>query len=230
MTLPTLTCDAFALAIDDDLDGTAPASMRSALAAHAASCPSCAALVHDVRVIRDAARGLEPLAPPPYVWARIESALAPARTTPLSAVEVRWSWREPLAAAAMLALVVSGLSWVGSRLHEQQARAPLTASGAATLDDFQVAEADYADAIASLEEVTAAADPQLVATVTGATLQTTLDDVDVVIGQARTALADLPGDPRSQEQLLDALGSKVALLQQTVALLDEMDSEEGLNQ
>jgi len=54
-------------------------------------------------------------------------------------------------------------------------------------------------------------------------LRATIDEIDSAIGEARDALARQPGDEWSQESLLDALGSKVALLQDTVALLGEFD-------
>jgi len=57
--------------------------------------------------------------------------------------------------------------------------------------------------------------------VTTATLRASIDDIDTAIGEAREALAQEPGDEWSQESLLVALGSKVALLQDTVALLGE---------
>ena len=58
---------------------------------------------------------------------------------------------------------------------------------------------------------------------TTAALRATIDDIDSAIGEARDALARQPGDEWSQDSLLDALGSKVALLQDTVALLGEFD-------
>jgi hypothetical protein len=95
-------------------------------------------------------------------------------------------------------------------------------AGSGALAEFQLAEAEYTDAIERLEEAAEAAGPQLDA-LTGATLQSSIDDVDVAIGDARDALAREPGDALSQESLLDALGSKVALLQDTVALLGDVE-------
>src|SRR4030095_6753630 len=60
-------------------------------------------------------------------------------------------------------------------------------------------------------------------TITNETLQASIDDIDMAIGDAREALAREPGDALSQESLLDALSSKVALLQDTVALLGDVE-------
>ena len=56
-----------------------------------------------------------------------------------------------------------------------------------------------------------------------------IDDIDSAIGEAREALAREPGDQWSQDSLLEALGSKVALLQDTVALLGDDGGAEEFN-
>ena len=68
----TLTCAQLADALDDVLDGHGPWS-AAAVDAHLGMCPSCRALVADVRAIRAAARTLEPMAPPPAVWAAVRA-------------------------------------------------------------------------------------------------------------------------------------------------------------
>ena len=60
-------------------------------------------------------------------------------------------------------------------------------------------------------------------------MRASIDDIDSAIGEAREALAREPGDPWSQDSLLEALGSKVALLQDTVALLGDDGGAEDLN-
>jgi anti-sigma factor RsiW len=214
----TLTCDQVVDRLDDYLDGRNAAAVD----AHLASCPECAALVTDVRSIRTAARTFGPIAPPEHVWRQVRarvSAGTPARVSWLD----RFGWRsisEPLGAAAALVLVVGSLTWIGALLTDT-APAPV-ADAFGPLAEFQLAEAEYADAIERLEQAAAAAAPRLDA-LTGATLESSIHDIDTAIGDARDALALAPDDAVSQESLLDALGSKVALLQDTVALLGDLE-------
>lgn len=219
---PTLTCERVPDALDDYLAGHLPAVTRAAFDAHVAACPECQALVADVRAIRAVARTLGPIEPPAHVWRNVRarvSAEAPPRTSLLD--RLGFSGLQPLAAAAVLALVVSGLSWVGVRLADTPP-APSNAGATIVLPEFALAEAEYTDAIARLEEAADAARSRLDA-LTSETLRSSIDDIDIAIGDARDALAREPGDALSQEHLLDALGSKVALLQDTVAMLGELE-------
>jgi len=227
----TLTCAHVAAALDDLLDGRAEHPGRAALEAHVAGCPSCRALVADVRAIRVAARTLEPIEPPPAVWAAVRARVDSGRVaaSPLSRFDrlVVWAtgWGgvlQPAAAVAVLALLVSSLVWVGTRLGGAPPRLSAGQSGGSAPVEFAVAEAEYSDAIARLEEAAGGA-PGGLDPVTNAALRATIDEIDSAIGEARDALARQPGDEWSQESLLDALGSKVALLQDTVALLGEFD-------
>ena len=225
-----LTCEQLVEALDDyldELDGSVPGQsedrpLRVAVDAHLAGCQTCPALVADVRAIRQAARTLEPMAPPERVWRHVRARVSldtPRRMSWLERLGMSSSL-QPIGAAAALALVVGSLTWVGIRLTN--APPVEMAGGSGALAEFQLAEAEYSDAIERLEEAAEAAEPQLDA-LTGATLQSSIHDIDVAIGDAREALALEPGDALSQESLLDALGSKVALLQDTVALLGDLE-------
>jgi anti-sigma factor RsiW len=225
-----LTCDQLIEALDDYLDGRLSAAAsatagggetrRRAVEAHLAQCQACPALVADVRAIRQAARTLGPMAPPEHVWRHVRARVsleAPVRASLLD----RLGWRsllQPAGAAAGLVLVVSSLAWIGMRLTDTPPAVQM-AAGAGALAGFQLAETEYTAAIASLEEAAATAAPRLDAFTT-ATLRSSIDDIDLAIVDAREALALEPDDALSQESLLDALGSKVALLQDTVAMLD----------
>jgi anti-sigma factor RsiW len=215
---PILTCERVPGTLDDYLDGRLPAATQAAFDAHVADCPACRALVADVRAIRGVARTLGPIAPAEHVWRNVRAHVgveAPPRGV---------TWRsafQPLAAAAALVLVVAGLSWVGVRLTETPPPAS-TANGTVALAGFELAEAEYTDAIARLEEAADAARPRL-DPLTSETLRSSIDDIDIAIGDARDALEREPDDALSQESLLDALGSKVTLLQDTVALLGDLE-------
>jgi hypothetical protein len=227
----TLTCAQLAAALDDVLDGLfldgeSPVN-RAAVDAHLAACPSCRLLLAEVRAIRSAARTLEPMTPPPAVWAAVRAQVTgqPAAGRPVSRLDRQAGWAtgwgtrfQPAAAAAVLVLVASSLAWIGTRLGETTGPGGRPDGEAPT--EFALAEAEYSDAIARLEEATAEA-PRGLDDVTTAALRASIDDIDAAIGEAREALAREPGDEWSQESLLGALGSKVALLQDTVALLGE---------
>jgi hypothetical protein len=231
-----LTCEQLVEALDDYLDlssdGVPTRDGRvsgpvthAAVEAHLATCPACPAIVADVRAIRQAARTLEPMAPPEHVWHQVRARVSletPPRTSLFGLAGPAPGWRalfQPLGATAALVLVVGSITWVGSRLVNAP---PVGAAGSGALAEFQLAEAEYTDAIARLEEAAEAAGPQLDA-LTGAALQSSIDDIDVAIGDARDALVREPADALSQESLLDALGSKVTLLQDTVALLGDLE-------
>ena len=229
-----VTCARLEAALDDVLDGRGPWTV-AATDAHLAGCASCRALVADVRAIRIAAQTLGPIAPPPAVWTEVHARIADERpvhraASPLDRLAA-WAggWGglfQPLAATAMLVLTASSLAWMATRLSEWPATSGVPG---AVLTEFALAEAEYSDAITSLEQ--AAADtPRGLDASTDAAVRASIDDLDQAIVEAREALAVEPGDQVSQDSLLDALGSKVALLQDTMALLESTDgSAEDFN-
>jgi hypothetical protein len=87
--------------------------------------------------------------------------------------------------------------------------------------ELKLAEEHYQKAIAGLELITrkesAALDPQV-----AAVLQKNLEVIDHAIGESRAALQTQPTSDVAQESLFDALRNKVALLQDTVVLINEM--------
>ena len=219
-----LTCERLVESLDDYLDERVDVLARAAVDAHLAGCPTCPALVADVSAIRRAAYALGPIDPPAHVWTRVQARVAadpPVRASLLDRLGFSvGGWRALHAAGAVagFVLVVSSLAWVGTRLAV--APAPV-AAGRGAPAEFQLAEAEYTDAIARLQEAADVAGPRLDA-LTNATLQSSIDDIDTAIGDAREALAREPGDALSQENLLEALGSKVALLQDTVSLAGDI--------
>jgi predicted anti-sigma-YlaC factor YlaD len=226
-------CEHIVDALDDYLDGTADTSARASIETHLATCTTCPALVADVRAIRGAARTLAPIEPPPAVWRRVqarvrlETSVHPSWLERLGLSVRGWRALQPIGAVAGLVLVVASLTWIGARLALPTSGT--VASSADALAEFQLAEAEYTDAIVRLQDAADAAAPRLDA-FTSATLESSIDDIDLAIGDARDALAREPGNALSQENLLDALGSKVALLQDTVALAGDFDpSPEGQN-
>jgi len=87
--------------------------------------------------------------------------------------------------------------------------------------ELQLATEHYEKAIKQLEEIArsddSALDPQV-----AAVFQKNLEVIDQAIDESRSALQTQPASATVQEGLFDAMRSKVALLQQTVELINEM--------
>jgi hypothetical protein len=127
-----------------------------------------------------------------------------------------------VAVAASLALLLGGAAWLVWRPQPrdaQQAGALQPADPGATL-----AEQHYEQAIAGLQRLAEAQNPGLDPG-TRAVLQRSLAVIDQAISESRAALSTEPASALAQDSLLDALDTKVALLQDTVALSSEIGGE-----
>lgn len=214
-----MNCETYTELLDDYVDGARasddPANaQRRAFESHLAACPRCQALVVDFTSIRGAAATLEEHVPPPRLWARIAAALEAGQ---------QHAWI-PLAAAAALALVVGGGAWVAWR---ETSTAPVREDASVASDAVVVpAEQHYDEAIAGLQQLAESQDSGLDPE-TRAVLKQNLDVVDRAISESRAALVTDPSSTVAQDSLLDALDTKVALLQESLALAD---APEELNQ
>jgi anti-sigma factor RsiW len=218
-----MTCQAYDERIGDYVDGTLAAGDVARLDAHLGACARCQAMVADLRAIRSIARSLAPHAPPPQVWRALAEATRSPRPSPLRAWLFGW---QPVAATAMIAVMATALSWVGGRLATldppPSSLESMTTSAAALLDvPHDAAEAHYISAIASLEELTsverATLEPAMVDV-----LDTGMTIIDTAIDQSRAALVVEPDSQIAQDSLFQALRNKVALLQGTLTLVDEV--------
>jgi len=236
-----MNCDQYEEALSEYVDGTLQASelpldvpRLDALEAHLAGCARCRAIVEDLHTLHIAARGLARHEPPPRVWTRIAQAIeeeTPRRRYSSLAPAAGW---QPLAAAALLIIVLGG-SWIAWRQIAPGAAqapaaavvtpAPGTAPDPELVQDVEtelrLAEEHYVKAIAGLEVIAKAEgselDPQ-----TALVLQSNLTVIDAVIGESREALRTEPASAVAQDSLFEALSSKVTLLQNTIALINEM--------
>jgi hypothetical protein len=101
---------------------------------------------------------------------------------------------------------------------------PPTSDGTSTLvrnaaSELQQAEQHYQNAITALEQLTAAKDSSLDPAVTAEIAQS-LASIDRAIADSRAALKSDPNSFVAQTSLLEALRMKVALLQETVSLMN----------
>jgi anti-sigma factor RsiW len=217
--------------IGEYVDGTLPRERVTAVDAHLAGCARCRAMVLDFRTIRSAAASLEPQAPPPHVWTRLAASIE--GHDPQS----RWpawlapglSWRPAIAAAALVALLAGG-TWFAWRdaatprgpAPVVQVTDPRDAPGPSTAQaTLQMTSQVLTEQIDQLEGIVTA-DVAVLPDETKAVFQATGGVYDSAIGESRAALQTEPSNELAQESLFEALRSKLSLLQDMIALINEM--------
>jgi anti-sigma factor RsiW len=233
-----MTCQGNDDQLGDYVDGALDAAARTAFETHLAGCARCRALAADFQTIHAVTRALEPAAPPAAAWTRIAAAIAgavvdrPAR---------RW-WQfgadgsnntiwQPAAAMAMAIVLTTGLSWLGGQLGGRLAPAseparvasvsPALGSAAFGNDELDLAAQEYQREISGLERI-AAVDRDALDPETADVLQVNLTVVDTAIGESRAALVNEPANDTAIASLFEALRRKLSLLQDAVALINEM--------
>jgi anti-sigma factor RsiW len=227
-----MTCRDYNDAIAESLDGALDPARQRALERHVEGCEVCRALVADLRTIQAAAFTLDRHEPPRHVRETLRARIA--NEAPPTVPSRLWSWPPSRAAwagwAAAAALVLATLVGVSPMLRDQQrhsdAPAPTSADAAgdpvaSVVSELEAAAGHYDKAIQELEQIAksdgGALDPQL-----AGVLQKNLQVIDQAIGESRAALKAQPASADAQDSLFDAMRSKVALLQQTVELINEM--------
>jgi len=220
-----LACERYVPLIQDAIDGELAELARAELDGHLAACPACRLLRADLEEIARVSGDLPLHTPRPQIWSRIASRLAQeqaARPRPL------WTGaRVMLAMAATLVVGVGASLWVLRAPAPAPAgtRAAVTQSGTDLVKDvdehLRIADAHYEQAIAGLEQVVksdqASLDP-----VVAQTLQKNLGVIDQAIRESREAISTQPHNELAQTSLFEALRQKVALLEDTIALINVM--------
>jgi anti-sigma factor RsiW len=225
-----MTCEELNAVLVDLVDGRLDPAAERAAERHLEACDRCRALLSDLRTIHAAAFTLDRREPAATAWPAIAARVA-AEPVPRARVlrmpSTRGAWAAWLGAAA--ALVVATFIGVWPLLHGNPAPAHEGSSEAAAPEvtvesitaEFEAAEQHYQKAITDLETIarkeTGELDPQV-----AAVLQKNLTVIDQAISESRAALQSQPSSVNAQDGLFDALRSKVALLQQTVELINEM--------
>ena len=202
------------------IDESMNAADRAVMDAHLRECAECLSLAEDLTAIRSAARSLERLVPPARVWHQIAAATAAPSTE--GWFRAGWFGWRALTAVAMTALLAAGLWRVGTLLSP--ATPPLTAPSLAVAapDSPTVGpEQDFIVAISELEQVTRA-DRDVLDQNTAVALNDGLTVIDDAISESRAALEAEPQSESAQESLFAALRRKVALLQEMLALINQM--------
>jgi putative zinc finger protein len=229
-----MSCTDFQQAIADFVDGSLDTDGQRALERHVEGCADCRALVADLKSIQAAAFTLERHQPPSRVWESIRARVANEprvedRGRLLAWPRTRAGFGVWLAAAAALLLVTAASIYplLNDGGHQDvpataTTTPPETPTSVASIQaEFQAAEEHYNKAIAGLEQIakteSGELDPQ-----TAAVLQKNLQVIDQAITESRAALNASPASTDAQDSLFDAMRTKVAVLQQTVELINEM--------
>jgi anti-sigma factor RsiW len=214
--------------LSDLLDGDLTAAERAVVEEHVRECPSCAAVLEDLRRVRELARSLERTPPPPAAWERIARRTVRAEKTRSGTRWLHAPWVGFAAAACLMLAVLT--AYVVRRSAQpppaqtQAAAAPATPP-AHTVNsveaELRLAETHYENAINGLEQL-ARDRQQLLDPQVAAALQKNLQVIDLAIDESRAALRAQPASEPAQQSLFDAFRTKIALLQDTIALLNEM--------
>ena len=216
--------------LHDYADDTLSPADRDEVRRHVDQCVPCRTLLADVGRLRAAARALGPITPPESVWTGIRQTIARPASAPAAQRGSRWLW--PAAAAA--SLLIAGAVWrgVGPRpLATPGAPSPVPPAQAAPAAEartaeaveaeLQQAEAHYENAIRGLERIADEGKGTLDARTAGV-LQKNLAVIDQAIAESRAALRAAPDDEPAEQSLLDSFRTKVRVLEDTVALINEM--------
>lgn len=234
-----MACTRYLDSIHELVDGTIGPIRRADLEAHLAGCEDCRALVADLQKIRDAAAHLEEVPVPDGIWLQIAGRLRQQgrirEETP--ALRARSMSRTVLALAAGLIVVIgASLALLVPRVLRgpaqtapgQATTAPAPTGNATTPESVQAvqneveqAQQQMETAIAHMEQI-AKANQQALDPKTAATLEKNLGIIDQAIAETRSAVKADPGSVAANRTLFEALKQKVTLLQETIALMNEM--------
>ena len=235
-----MKCQDVQRALDAQLIGTLGRQEADALDAHLAGCPDCRTHVTEVRRLQAELRLIGTEGPSPRTWerisARVESdaefqrAAAAAYDSGPRTRRMDWRW---VALAAALVVIIAGSLFTLRRslTGTAEPQAPLAASAPANRtpadlvtsieSELDLAAKHYENAIAGLERVADESDSPIDPAVM-ATVKDNLHIIDQAIDDSRQALRTDPQSQIAQESLFDAFRRKVMLLQDTIALMNEM--------
>jgi hypothetical protein len=204
------------------VDGTLDGERQPQLDAHVRACAACRQLLHDLKEIRAAAATLHRHTPSPEVWRAIAANTSSGSPQPPTYEwklrRARQMWPQLATAAALMITLGSGV-WFATRTGSSP-----NSDAASTLvrnatSELQQAEQHYQNAITALEQLTVAKDSSLDPAL-AAEISQSLASIDRAIADSRAALKSDPNSFVAQTSLLEALRMKVALLQETVSLMN----------
>jgi predicted anti-sigma-YlaC factor YlaD len=216
-----MTCEQCNDWLGDAVEGTLDAERQAQIDAHCLGCAACRELLNDLKEIRAAAATLDRRTPSPELWRSIAARVEDPVVSASRRGRIRWSTSAQLAAAAALMMMLGTAAWFGVG---QQWRTSPTDDAASDLvrnaaSELQLAEQHYENAIVALEQLIVQKDNALDPSV-AAEIAQSLKSIDRAIDDSRAALKSDPSSFVAQTSLLEALRMKVALLQETVSLMN----------
>ncbi len=229
-----MSCEQARLSIHELVDGTLGPIRAAELEQHLETCPACRALANDLRRIRDAAGSLDTVRPRDHVWLQIagrlrqEGRVHDRPETPHASRGNQYMW---LGIAAALVLAVGAALYM-LRPHGGEVPPPATASTQtgnpspgdsvqSGVEDLRQAERLLQSGIAKLKEGMGS-EEQALPVAAASTLDKNLQILDQAIAESSAALQQEPQNVAARTSLFDALQRKIALLQDTIALMNEM--------
>ncbi len=232
-----MSCQRHIERIQELVDGTMGPIRRAELEQHLSQCEACRALLADLERIRDAAAALPQMRPPDGAWLQIAGRLRHegrvGGTAPPAADHRSYGWLAiaatlVVAAGASLLMLFRSTPTPAPSLAPAAASAP-AASGAATNEQaveaaqsaVETAQEQFEKAIVGLETV-ARANSSALDPGTSAVIDKNLGIIDRAIAENRAAVKAEPSSVAARETLFEALRQKVSLLQDTIALINEM--------
>jgi Putative zinc-finger len=218
-----MTCEQCHDRLGDVVERTLDSGQQAQVDAHIRGCSACRDLLDDLMEIRAAAATLDRRTPSPELWraiaAKIESADSAAVPSAAGKRTSAWSQLSGLAAAAAVLIMLGTAAWfaLGTRWRGGDGTPPDLVRNAAS--ELQLAEQHYQNAISALEQLTANKDSALDPSVS-AEIAESLRSIDRAIDDSRAALKSDPNSFVARTSLLEALRMKVAVLQETVSLMN----------
>ena len=205
-----MNCEQCIEHLSDVVDGTLPPDIEAEVAAHCHECEACRDMLNDLKEICAAAAALDRFTPTPELWKAIAAkTVAPPR--PLA-------WMG-LASAAALVIMLGAAGWFALGPGRSTGVDSTTELARSAASELQLAEQHYLNAITALEQLTVAQSNTLDPAV-AAEIAQSLQSIDRAITDSRAALNAEPESFVAQTSLLEALRMKVALLQETVSLMN----------
>lgn len=242
------TCDRVRPQLSGYVDRHLDAALAAEVRAHLLSCDACRSVADDLGRVRDAARGLGPIEPPPHVWMEIAGRLRLEGGTSVPQVfsspvpqalksSAPQVYRSSGSQATLqwlglaAALLLTTLAVYSVATPDPVAPVPVAtdaagnASEAPTVETVEEtmrrAEAEYEKAITQLEQLVKSGAPG-VSSAAADTLRRSVTTIDLAIADSRAALKGSPDSQPARTSLFEALRNKVNLLQHTVVLMNEM--------
>jgi anti-sigma factor RsiW len=220
--------------INGYVEGALGPAERADVERHLESCGDCRQLAADLAEIARVAATLELREAPARAWSRLERAIqleprsAGTGTVPADSDSGRWRTIGVLAAAAVLVVAtVVGVRYGApdGRPDAEGVASSGAAAGAVSAQsveaEFRAAESHYDNAIKGLEQI-ASSEQGTLDPKTAATLKKSMAVIDQAIGESRAAVRAQPSSEPAVSSLMENFKTKLALLQDTVALINEM--------